>query len=247
MEKRQDQQPLSNPNPSIPGQPNSHPQIRRSTMQSLMGVLEARPWIFWSGLWVSMLLVAMVSVSSLLSPGLVDERAASDAAIGVNSAEATQQLKQRSRVPLWLFGAIALTCTAGSFLVSKQLARPQPRRSPLRNPPSRIQSKSRPPRPPRKGRKRLKPYSPAETPFPLPTYSSAQVQHSTALPVPLQSGQPSGRLRRVSPPTSKLAVRPTRVSVTVVPDEENHPLDWKAANLADSVDLRKRRSLSSWL
>lgn len=245
MEKRQEQ-PLDTPKLSTPGQPDSPPQAQRSTIQSLMGVLEVRPLIFWSGIWVSMLLVAMVSVSSLLSPGLVDERTASEAAFGGNSAEAAQQVKQRSRVPLWLFGAIALTCTAGSFLISKQLARPQSPRSIVRKPASRKQSKSRPPR---KGRKRLKPYSPADSPLPLPVYPSAQVQPPAPVPAPLQlSGKSAGRLRRVSPPlTSKLSVRPTKVSVTVVPDEENHPLDWQAASLVDSVDLRKRRSLSSWL
>jgi hypothetical protein len=34
---------------------------------------------------------------------------------------------------------------------------------------------------------------------------------------------------------------------TVVPDDEDHPLDWSEASLAHTLDLRQRRSLSSWI
>jgi hypothetical protein len=36
-------------------------------------------------------------------------------------------------------------------------------------------------------------------------------------------------------------------SVTVVPKQQNHPLDWDEPSLADSLDLRQRRPLSHWL
>jgi uncharacterized membrane protein YdfJ with MMPL/SSD domain len=36
-------------------------------------------------------------------------------------------------------------------------------------------------------------------------------------------------------------------AVTVVPTEQNHPLDWDEPSLADSLDLRQRRPLSHWL
>jgi uncharacterized membrane protein YdfJ with MMPL/SSD domain len=36
-------------------------------------------------------------------------------------------------------------------------------------------------------------------------------------------------------------------AVTVVPAEQNHPLDWDEPSLADSLDLRQRRPLSHWL
>jgi hypothetical protein len=35
--------------------------------------------------------------------------------------------------------------------------------------------------------------------------------------------------------------------VTVVPKQQNHPLDWDEPSLADSLDLRQRRPLSHWL
>jgi hypothetical protein len=35
--------------------------------------------------------------------------------------------------------------------------------------------------------------------------------------------------------------------VTVIPKQQNHPLDWDEPSLADSLDLRQRRPLSHWL
>lgn len=37
------------------------------------------------------------------------------------------------------------------------------------------------------------------------------------------------------------------VDATVVPEAQDHPLDWTEPSLADSLDLRQRRSLSYWL
>lgn len=36
-------------------------------------------------------------------------------------------------------------------------------------------------------------------------------------------------------------------AVTVVPKQQNHPLDWDEPSLADSLDIRQRRPLSHWL
>ncbi|MBW4513687.1 MAG: hypothetical protein KME11_00505 [Timaviella obliquedivisa GSE-PSE-MK23-08B] len=40
---------------------------------------------------------------------------------------------------------------------------------------------------------------------------------------------------------------PFATSVTVVPTQQNHPLDWDEPSLADSLDMRQRRPLSHWL
>jgi hypothetical protein len=42
------------------------------------------------------------------------------------------------------------------------------------------------------------------------------------------------------------ASEPSR-PVTVIPKQQNHPLDWDEPSLADSLDLRQRRPLSHWL
>lgn len=39
----------------------------------------------------------------------------------------------------------------------------------------------------------------------------------------------------------------TQPTVTVLPPEENHPLDWGDASLADRMDIRKQKSLSNYL
>lgn len=51
----------------------------------------------------------------------------------------------------------------------------------------------------------------------------------------------SGTTSRSQPTSSSAA------SVTVVPKQQNHPLDWDEPSLADSLDLRQRRPLSHWL
>ncbi|MCU0523859.1 MAG: hypothetical protein MUF72_03430 [Elainella sp. Prado103] len=40
---------------------------------------------------------------------------------------------------------------------------------------------------------------------------------------------------------------PVAVEAEVIPVEQTHPLDWDEPSLADSLDLRQRRSLSDWL
>ena len=84
-------------------------------------LLKTRPMAFWSGVWLSVFLVGVVAVGSLISPNAAERRSVSAVAVGSDSAVATQPLDTKGKVPVWLFGAIAITCTAGSILVSRQL------------------------------------------------------------------------------------------------------------------------------
>jgi hypothetical protein len=43
------------------------------------------------------------------------------------------------------------------------------------------------------------------------------------------------------------SIKPLVTPVTVVPKQQNHPLDWDEPSLADSLDMRQRRPLSHWL
>ncbi|MBD2019821.1 hypothetical protein H6F43_06415 [Leptolyngbya sp. FACHB-36] len=255
MEKRRKQ-----PRPSVreasPQENHLLPagKTQQLTAQALVQVLEKRPMIFWGGLWSSLLMVAVVSVSSLLSPNFSKGRSASGSALGSHTATVTRPATRDTHLPLWMFGAIALSCTAGSILISKQLARPHQSR--LMN---RTHQKSRSrPKSPRmdRSRQRSKPYSPATSPFtaaqplvpvryPAPTQTPVTMRSNRSQAVrsqamTLRAMQPAPR----SITKSKLA---QPAPVTVVPAGENHPLDWGKANLTDSLDLRKRRSLSSWL
>lgn len=237
-----------------------------------------RPLIMVGGMWISLFLIALVAIGGLLSPGASEHRSVSTTVVGSDSAIATQPTPQQARVPLWMFGAIALTCTAGSILVSRQLNRP-----PV--PPRRITKRKR------HALKRLHPQpvaqlalppataytQPLQTPRPhsmprsphpgqLLSYSPAPQPgslQSVTPPVIIQQQQPGSRpvertilpplLKQPSPP-SKAAQpkaappRPkAKTSVNILPPDIRKPLDWQTTELANAVDLRKRRSLSSLL
>ncbi|NJR38233.1 MAG: hypothetical protein HC781_04490 [Leptolyngbyaceae cyanobacterium CSU_1_4] len=51
---------------------------------------------------------------------------------------------------------------------------------------------------------------------------------------------------KASSPDS-VATSAVATPVSVVPVQENHPLDWEEPSLADSLDMRQRRPLSHWL
>lgn len=262
-----------NPHQSIESPLPLKPKQRQKmfTLMSLIRLLEARPLAFWGGLWASLFLVAIVSVSSLLSPGS-GGKTASGAAFGSSSTSTvvTDASSNKNRIPLWLFGAIALTCTAGSVVVSKRLNQTQPLQS------STPHAWQDPPRSLRQApvRRRLQPFSESEAPLPFSRRSVAPGSLPTGMkpvkprkrPVPLAAPPPprGKRVRRVAAapmPVQPIKVTkrvprsmsnlatptPRKVRVTVVPEHENHPLDVGATSVADAMDLRKQRSLSSWL
>lgn len=231
---------------------------------------------FWSGVWVSVFLIAIVAVGSLLSPNAAERRSVSAIAIGSDSAVATQPLEGRGKVPLWLFGAIAITCGAGSVLVSRQLnasqAQPTPyavarparrkaaksakkqipqpatRTAPRSTQPVVRKQVTKAPRPSsrrqaaqhRRQPRRLQPYSPLE---PLFTRTPPGQPIPPAIPATIPVAAPIAQ--------SQASLKPARsipqVPVTVVPADQVHPLDWGEARLADAVDLRRKKSLQSWL
>ncbi len=164
-----------------------------TVMQWFNHLLKTRPMAFWGGVWVSVFLIAVVAFGSLMSPNAAERRSVSAIAIGSDSVVATQPIEQKGKIPFWLFGAIAVTCTAGSFLISRQLspassvpsrpaqartrqqlvrqARPSPVQPPQKQrtqhplPKQRTKQLQRSPKPLKHQPKRLKPYSPQEALF----------------------------------------------------------------------------------
>jgi hypothetical protein len=122
-------------------------------------------------------------------------------------------------VPLWLYGAIALSCSLGLILIFLSFTyRPRPRKPIKRvgknfQPTAAKTSKNRVP----KQRKRL---------------------------VKKRRLVPSKQRRQPQVPTPVFVVDPV---VTVLSPEESHPLDWGDQGLAEIMDLRKRQSLTSLL
>ena len=232
--------------PSARSRPSTRPPKAALSLSKPGAVLAI---VVLGSAWCVMLVIAMTAVSGLLSPSASNGHRASGAAI---IRETTTELRKNSqaRLPLWLFGAIALSCAAGSMLVSRQANRP------LR---SRKSTKVR----------RLTSY--AATSAPQPEFSPApQPEFSPVPPLPthappavpsfvLRVGQmqpPSSATMPLMPPPTlmELAQQESQastgqkgVAVTVVPSEEKHPLDWGEASLADRLAIRKRRSVSSLL
>jgi hypothetical protein len=178
-------------------------------------------------------------------------------------------------ISLWLFGGIALSCLVGAILVAKELrpARPEtgefgadlledwPDES-SQFPPPRRDITHRP-----KGQpKRLALYSPQEN-FPFAPAPSLPKRSREGKKIPVFHVANPDRtfLSRLIPsPTttkstvqstdqlrSRLVLQPTQppptAPVAVVSPQQNHPLDWGEASLADSLDLRRVRSLDSFM
>lgn len=74
--------------------PAAKRRSRRVTGFSLVKLLEVRPLLFWGGLWASLCLVGLVSLSSILSPGS-SGRIASGASIGSSSNKTVYEAKQK--------------------------------------------------------------------------------------------------------------------------------------------------------
>ena len=248
--------PPQSPTPARSSQPNR--QTSAITV-ALSRFLWTRPLAVLGGAWVAMVVISLVAVSGLLSPDSSNEKRTTETAIVRTMAKAPQR-EQQSRLPLWLFGAIAMSCAAGSMLVAKQATRPP-----------RPQARSLKLKP-----KHLTPYpAPSaleEIPAPEPMEPSIPTPLSPPAPVPTPSfvleprrnhtvgATPSVTLMQLAqmqlnqtkaapaagqPTVAPVKVAPVKVaSVTVVPPEEKSPLDWGEASLADQLNLRKRRSVS---
>jgi hypothetical protein len=228
-------------------------------------LLATRPMAFWSGIWVSTFLIGVVAFGSLLSPSASERRSVSAIALGSDSGVATQPIENQGKVPLWMFGAIAVTCTAGSILVSRQLkpgaavspVAPARRRRQKRRSQPVVSTQSQRRRKVAKARKkvsprqpqRLKPYSP-EALF-APSVHPPIPGPPAIAPPPIQprvAGSLSFVVAKASVRAEQQAVQSAKpVPVTVVPAEHSHPLDWTEPCLADDLDLRKRKPIQSWL
>jgi hypothetical protein len=80
-----------------------------------------------------------------------------------------------------------------------------------------------------------------------PVRRKTQVKSSTPAPLAEIDRQESLASSPRSQPEASSNAPPLVKSVTVVPKQQNHPLDWDEPSLADSLDMRQRRPLSHWL
>jgi len=181
----------------------------------------------------------------------------------------------QTTLPLWWFLAIPLSCIAGSFVLTQALKRPHKLRRRVKVKTAPVAKQAKPAIAPATQLAQGQHYQQLP-PVPAVAYADLPMVVNgypggvmPAAPAPVRRARPKKVVRKPvaakqaapkksPPPAKRKASRPVgpakqakasakRVSVSVVPTGEVHPLDWQGASLADSVDLRKQRSVSSWL
>ena len=226
--------------------------LSKSSSEFISDLCDSHPLLVWAGIWTTVLLVGAIAVGGLVSPSISGGHKTSGAAFGSSTNAEIEPVGEKNQSAFWIFGAITLSCTAGSILVSKRLHHTQDRFQPpapfqtgnsgsLRRIRPTAQAKRRKVQPEtRTGRrsartpKRLKPFTEADF---LPPILPQSARIAAATPKTLPP----------APPRSLPQHSPHVKTVTVIPAEASHPLDWQEESLADTMDIRKRRSLSSWL
>jgi len=140
-------------------------------------------------------------------------------------------------------GILVAACAFGCLVISRQLqAPPRARRSSQRSPvlTSARRPASKPPQPARaiarppaspKAPQRLAPYHPQAPLTPAPSSQASAHTPPASAPVPVNSAPGTGNT----------------ADVTVVASEYQHALDWPKESLINQADLRRQRSLSSYL
>lgn len=95
---------MLNPSDHSPEQPdNSHP---------LKQLIQKHPFLFWGGLWTSLICIGSFAALGLLTPGPMEQ----DIPKPTPAPAAVQISTPREDLPLSLFGAIVIGCASGSFL-----------------------------------------------------------------------------------------------------------------------------------
>lgn len=235
------------------------PQLFQATISSqdetwAKGVLRflwRQPFVLLGGLWLLMVVVAVVALGGLANPGdpeqprvtrdrsgpapaVIPPRPRSTASTpptgtafaieedAARSVEGNGEEEGAPGFPLWSLAVLVGCCAAGSILASRQINAPTVSRR-------------------RRAKKRVKP-APSH-PAPPPPPKAKRLKPYMAHPSP---PRPSGEVAPAD--TAAIATpAPRHTAISVVPDDEIHALDWPEGSLAHQLDLRQQKSLSSLL
>ncbi len=216
MENQQSlQQPSSQSNNSKPTSLRRSVQAQSTGSNAILRLIGQQPWLVWSGVSVFLLATTAIAITSLIRAegGKYEELEPNPVA-----TEIAETSPQTSHIPLWLVGAVALSCGAGSLMILKLLNRPSspPQLRDLNRHSSVQTSKQAASLPNRQRRRRLARSG--------QSVSVAARSLSTMAPIPLS----------------------TEPVVTVLPPEKSR-LERSEADLAEMMDLRKQQPLSSIL
>lgn len=189
----------------------------------LLTLLKHSPWLIWVGVLVLLSAISFNAISSLIYGGNLPQAEPQPAPIAAQKPAKTSS-QTTSYPQLWLFGAVALSCVAGSLIIYKRLNSSQPHQLRLR---SSGRSLTR-----RQQRKRTIKALPSSFPLRKPPLSAITSSISTAV----ESPSPTTPVLDKSEPV-----------VTVLTPESSQRLDSGEESLAEMMDIRKQRSLSSIL
>ncbi len=202
--------------------PSNNPPDQQHYLQPLKQLVQKHPLTCCCGLWAVLVLVGSVATVGLFNPGSLEQEASNPTPSLTTVQESTPKSIVKKDLPLSLFGAVALGflgCAAGSLLVTHALKQTSERRQPPT---------------------RLKPAT--------STRKKRRVSSKKRRPVP-RTPQPEGSKVAFQTPDNRLATTNNGklTQITVLPPEENHPLDGGDQSLADMLDMRKHQSLASLL
>lgn len=229
-------------------------------------LLWVHPWLLVGGLWLTFIVMIAIALTGLSNPGrelVLDPIGTAGPPLSAPDAAAVSRLSPGNDIadlnrrdpaainptdtdvkdmPAWPLLLMVLACAGGCMLMSNNglLANEQSRRSQRRGMPSSAAS-VRPAKATigasgrqRRKQRRLAANRPASQVMAFRT--GQKIRHTSPLPKSVSA----------KPVSFSVNHEPTR-SVTVVPKEESSPLDWKEGSLAHRLDVRKKRSINSFL
>jgi hypothetical protein len=206
----------------------------------LLRFVHRYPLVFWSGVWVTLLLMMGIAVTSLMSPEFTKNQAPAvkEEPVPIETIEPpiAPADPNQPTLPVWSLAAIFTSCALGCLLISQRL-RQQPQPQPQRKSPA-----------VRKSPKRITKSANAKSALPGKTLAELPASYSPRKPVlpPSQTAQATTQKPQAKQPAVPVSFSAQPI-VTVVPTEQSHPLDWEQSSLADDMDIRRRRPLSHWL
>lgn len=151
---RAQKQQLTKPSHRKPRSPSQSQPSRRKKGRGPTGGSARRhqPIFFWGGLWAIVFLVGITALANLLNPAaskdpqFAQTKVRSSTTTTIQPAT-TQSTGGQGQLPVWLFGAIILSCSASSLILARHLApvsahrhrsrqrpKPRPAQTPTRKP-----------------------------------------------------------------------------------------------------------------
>ncbi len=264
MTKRPNFRTVNDASVSMPQPFDPHRERHFQPSFSLNDRLKRHPMVFWGIIWGSIALPSALAIGSLINPNSGEPQIRVAIAQKSGSTKAAQFLpkpvQDSGQLPLWVFGAIAVSCTTSCFILAQYIKPIEGETSEVSvevsseadaevgaeelsvtNQPALETRSQRQIHASKQPLKRLKPYEPTEA-LPFMQRELGRAERSEPIqPLAVEWVTPTKQFLD-SPyfPATDLA---EPVLVTVIPVEETQPLDWGEARLADTMDLRRRYPL----